>query len=43
MAWSGELDPAARLVRSALHAVAADIAAAHSAPREMPLVSATRR
>ncbi|WP_185020226.1 MULTISPECIES: LysR family transcriptional regulator [unclassified Rathayibacter] len=43
VAWSGELDPAARLVRSALHAVAADIAAAHSAPREMPLVSATRR
>ncbi|QHF24460.1 LysR family transcriptional regulator [Rathayibacter sp. VKM Ac-2804] len=43
VAWSGELDPAARLVRSSLHAVAADIAAAHSAPREMPLVSATRR
>ncbi|MCJ1703856.1 LysR family transcriptional regulator [Rathayibacter sp. VKM Ac-2926] len=43
VAWSGELDPAARLVRSALHAVAADIAATHSAPREMPLVSATRR
>ncbi|NQX18115.1 LysR family transcriptional regulator [Rathayibacter sp. VKM Ac-2857] len=40
VAWTGELAPAARLVRSTLHAVAADIA---GAPREMPLVSATRR
>ena len=41
-AWSGEPGPAARVVRSALHAVAADIAAAHPS-REMPRVSATRR